>query len=274
MVVFWIIVVLLILGIISLAFQYWYISLILLAALAISFYFFAKTDKYAAWKQKREIKKRTDKIFDMYRSTRHVIDEDRKFFEENTGTTLEDKLTDVEAFEKNEAARKEQEKAKVDVQASNTDSQVNNTVDQPSFKERWNSIRSSHDLSMDGISNTWKITGKRKEYSCSDLLSYDLKENDSSIIGGGFSTGGFVGGDVGNGVAGMTGGYSGSRKVKHTVSRIELFINVRNSRKNTEIITIYKGKPLDVTSHVYRSYYKQAQSDISILDDIASRSKQ
>ncbi|AWR91938.1 hypothetical protein DMC16_12825 [Lacticaseibacillus paracasei] len=138
-------------------------------------------------------------------------------------------------------------------------------------KWTFNANRSAYPLKLDTQRNTWRIGDHGSIYLCSDLLSFQLKENDSMIAQGTSSFGGFVGGNIAGGAAGITSSFSGKQRVNHTVSRMEIFINVKGTVRNTRTISIYKGSPLDVTSRAYRSYFKKAQGIISILDDIMRR---
>jgi len=117
------------------------------------------------------------------------------------------------------------------------------------------------------------IINKGKTYNFSDLISFELLEDDSTITSGGVGRA-IVGTIVTNNlVGGVIGGVTANRKTKKVVETLAIKLNV-NDFDNPCIVIPIITKPTKVGSNEYKSAYNKAQKILSMLDLIAHNSDQ
>lgn len=117
------------------------------------------------------------------------------------------------------------------------------------------------------ITNGKNKVGANKWYPFSDLVSYDLLEDDALITSGGVGQA-LVGGAVFGGFGAVAGAITGKRIQK---KRIEsLYIKVTLNNFNTPCILIpLITKPIKTNSKEYQTAFEEAHKILSVLDVIA-----
>ena len=112
-----------------------------------------------------------------------------------------------------------------------------------------------------------KKAGTNKWYPFSDLVSYDLLEDDSLVTSGGVGQA-LVGGAIFGGVGAVAGAITGKRVQK---KRIEsLYIKVTLNNFDTPCILIpLVTKPIKTNSKEYQTAFEEAHKILSVLDMIA-----
>lgn len=112
-----------------------------------------------------------------------------------------------------------------------------------------------------------KKAGTNKWYPFSDLVSYDLLEDDSLVTSGGVGQA-LVGGAIFGGVGAVAGAITGKRVQK---KRIEsLYIKVTLNNFDTPCILIpLVTKPIKTNSKEYQTAFEEAHKILSVLDIIA-----
>ncbi len=137
-------------------------------------------------------------------------------------------------------------------------------------KRHFKSTKSSNNIQVDTVHGTWRIRNSMNTgsiYLYEELLSYNLSTNGHSQIEGGTSVGGaLIGGALFGPAGAIIGGTGGKKKQQNKIERIEINIHVDGTVRNTRSISIYKGSA--ITEKSARSYFKIAESDLSILDYI------
>lgn len=106
-------------------------------------------------------------------------------------------------------------------------------------------------------------------YHYSDIVDFELIEDDSSIIKGGIGRA-VVGGMLFGGVGAIVGGSTGKKKVKQTCSNLMVKITVNNMDAPVEYIKLVSSNTAK-DSMIYRGAYKDAQEIISLLQLICSQ---
>ena len=106
---------------------------------------------------------------------------------------------------------------------------------------------------------------KSKIYNFSDLHSFELLEDDSSVTTGGVGLALAASVLTGSYVAGAVGGIVGKKKNKKVVESLIVKLNV-NDFDNPCIMIPLITKSTKVNSNEYKEAYNQAQKIISMLD--------
>lgn len=111
------------------------------------------------------------------------------------------------------------------------------------------------------------MIGSNKWYPFSDLVSYDLLEDDSLVTSGGVGQA-LVGGAIFGGFGAVAGAITGKRVQK---KRIEsLYIKVTLNNFDTPCILIpLVTKPIKTNSKEYQAAFEEAHKILSVLDIIA-----
>jgi len=137
---------------------------------------------------------------------------------------------------------------------------------QRSFK----ATASSPHIEIDDVNKLWRLTkNKSNIYTYSDLVSYELLEDGSSVTSGGFGVGRAVTGAVLTGGIGLLLGFTKKKKSKNYTESLKIRITNSAMKKPTYFITIIDKK----TKHNSRTYKKaseQAQESLGILDMITA----
>ena len=115
--------------------------------------------------------------------------------------------------------------------------------------------------------NEWNGNTDVQIYHYSDLIDFELLEDDESLVKGGFGKA-LVGGAIG-GTTGAIIGSAGSRRVKQNVTRLEVKIRTNDFQHPQYSIQFIKGFALPKSSPTYKTYYDEAQEVIGVLNYIA-----
>lgn len=111
-----------------------------------------------------------------------------------------------------------------------------------------------------------KKVGSNEWHEFSDLISYDLIEDDSVVTTGGTGQA-LVGGALFGGVGAIAGGITGKRVQKKRIESLYIKATL-NSFKNPCILIPIITKPTKTNSKEYQNAFEEAQKILSILDVI------
>lgn len=106
---------------------------------------------------------------------------------------------------------------------------------------------------------------KGKVYNFSDLNSFELLEDDSSVISGGVGLALAATALTGSYIAGAVGGIVGKKKTKKVIESMVIKMNI-NDFDNPCIMIPIITKSTKVNSKEYREAFNEAQKIISMLD--------
>ena len=128
-------------------------------------------------------------------------------------------------------------------------------------------------LYVDNTNKLWAIYewGKStdvKVYKYSDLIDFELLEDNESLVKGGFGKA-LIGGAIG-GTKGAIIGSAGSRKIKQNVTLLEVKIRTNDFEHPQYSIQLIKGFALPKNSSTYREHFDVAQEIIGVLNYIAT----
>ena len=131
---------------------------------------------------------------------------------------------------------------------------------------------------IDEVNKQWvipkgAISGRIKNatiYNYSDIISFELLEDGSSVATGGTGKA-LAGGILFGGVGALVGGVTGKKKIKNTCSLLQIKITVDNSDKAVEYINLINVETKK-DGIVYKSAYSMAQEILSILEKIYNSS--
>lgn len=116
--------------------------------------------------------------------------------------------------------------------------------------------------------NEWNNSTDVKIYQYSDLIDFELLEDNESIVKGGFGKA-LVGGALG-GTTGAIIGSSGSKKVKQNANLLEIKIRTNDFSHPQYSIEFIKGFAMAKTSPQYKKLYDEAQEVIGVLSFISA----
>lgn len=119
--------------------------------------------------------------------------------------------------------------------------------------------------------NEWTESTNIKIYKFSDLIDFELIEDDISLMSGGMGKA-LVGGALG-GTKGAIIGSAGSRQIKQKVTRLEIKIRTNDFEHPQQTIQLIKGFGLSKSSPAYDQYFDAAQEIIGLLNYIATNGK-
>lgn len=108
-------------------------------------------------------------------------------------------------------------------------------------------------------------------YSFKDIISYELLENEKTVVQGGRGAA-LVGGAFFGLEGAVLGGVLGKKKVREKCTSLKVKITVNNLSSPAQYIEFINGSCYK-ESTVYRGFVNQAQEIISALDVICSRNK-
>ncbi len=111
-----------------------------------------------------------------------------------------------------------------------------------------------------------KKVGSNEWYEFSDLISYELIEDDSVVTTGGVGQA-LVGGALFGGLGAVAGGITGKRTQKKKVESLHIKVTL-NSFKNSCVLIPLITKPTKTNSKEYKNAFEDAHKILSILDVI------
>lgn len=111
-----------------------------------------------------------------------------------------------------------------------------------------------------------KKVGANEWHEFSDLISYDLIEDDSVVTTGGVGQA-LVGGTLFGGFGAVAGGITGKRVQKKRIESLCIRVTL-NSFKNSCVLIPLITKPTKINSKEYKNAFEDAQKILSILDVI------
>lgn len=123
------------------------------------------------------------------------------------------------------------------------------------------SIAAEKALGMGG-----KKVGANEWHEFSDLISYELIEDDSVVTTGGVGQA-LVGGALFGGLGAVAGGITGKRTQKKKVESLHIKVTL-NSFKNSCVLIPLITKPTKTNSKEYKNAFEDAHKILSILDVI------
>lgn len=131
-------------------------------------------------------------------------------------------------------------------------------------------------LFVDNTNKQWAVkelgeSTDVKIYNYKDLIDFELLEDGESKIKGGFGKS-LIGGALG-GTKGAIIGSAASRKIKETVSLLEIVIRTNDFSKPQYNISFIKGYSLPKDAN-YRRLYDMAQEVIGVLNYISSNGEE
>lgn len=124
-------------------------------------------------------------------------------------------------------------------------------------------------IAVDENNKSFKIGGDIFEYD--NLLSFELLEDGNTITKGGLGRA-VAGGLLFGGVGAIVGGVTGGKKTKGTCSSMKLRVTLRNAHVDTTYITFIMSETKK-SNFVYKTAQTNAQSCISVLENIADQAK-
>ena len=111
-----------------------------------------------------------------------------------------------------------------------------------------------------------KKVGSNEWHEFSDLIGYELIEDDSVITSGGVGQA-LIGGTLFGGAGAIAGGLTGKRVQKKRIESLYIKATL-NSFKNPCILMPLITKPIKTNSKEYRNAFEEAQKILSVLDVI------
>lgn len=111
-----------------------------------------------------------------------------------------------------------------------------------------------------------KKVGSNEWHSFSDLLNYDLLEDDAVVTSGGVGQA-LVGGAIFGGVGAIAGGITGKRVQKKRIESLYIRVTL-NSFSNPCVMIPLITKPTKTNSKEYQNAFEDANRILSILDVI------
>lgn len=111
-----------------------------------------------------------------------------------------------------------------------------------------------------------KKVGANEWHEFSDLISYDLIEDDSVVTTGGVGQA-LIGGALFGGFGAVAGGITGKRVQKKKIESLYIRVTL-NSYKNSCVLLPLITKPAKTNSKEYKNAFEDAQKILSILDVI------
>ena len=114
----------------------------------------------------------------------------------------------------------------------------------------------------------WDNNSDVKIYKYSDLIDFELLEDDESLVKGGFGKA-LIGGALG-GTKGAVIGSAGSRRIKQNATLLEIKIRTNDFEHPQYSIQFIKGFSAPKTSDIYKKAFDSAQEVISVLNYIAT----
>ena len=120
--------------------------------------------------------------------------------------------------------------------------------------------------------NEWDNNTDVTIYKYSDLIDFELLEDDESLMKGGFGKA-LVGGAIG-GTTGAVIGSAGSRKFKQNATLLEIKIRTNDFNHPQYSIQFIKGFALPKNSPAYKEYFDAAQEVIGVLNYIATNGEE
>lgn len=111
-----------------------------------------------------------------------------------------------------------------------------------------------------------KKVGTNEWHEFSDLISYDLIEDDSVVTTGGCGQA-LIGGALFGGLGAVAGGITGKRVQKKRIESLSIKVTL-NSFKNSCVLIPLITKPTKTNSKEYKNAFEDAQKMLSILDVI------
>ena len=120
--------------------------------------------------------------------------------------------------------------------------------------------------------NEWNNSTDVKIYKYSDLIDFELLEDDESLMKGGFGKA-LVGGAIG-GTTGAVIGSAGSRKIKQNATLLEIKIRTNDFEHPQYSIQFIKGFALPKNSPAYKEYFDAAQEVVGVLNYIATNGEE
>lgn len=121
---------------------------------------------------------------------------------------------------------------------------------------------------VNGVVNG-KVVNCNEWFYYTDLISYELLEDDSVVTNGGLGQAA-IGGLVFGGVGAIVGGITGSKTAKKKVNSINIKMTL-NSLKNPCVMIPIITKPTKTDSKKYESAFNEAHKILSTLDVITRR---
>lgn len=109
--------------------------------------------------------------------------------------------------------------------------------------------------------------GSKEWFDYSDLISYELLEDDSLVTSGGVGQA-LVGGALFGGAGAIAGGITGKRVQKKKVESMHIKVTINNFDSPCILIPLIE-KPTKTKSDEYQNAFKQAHQILSMLDVIA-----
>ena len=116
--------------------------------------------------------------------------------------------------------------------------------------------------------NEWNNRTDIKIYKYSDLIDFELIEDNESLMKGGFGKA-LVGGAIG-GTKGAIIGSAGSRQIKQNATLLEIKIRTNDFENPQYSIQFIKGFSLPKSSPEYRKFFDEAQQVIGLLNYIST----
>ena len=130
----------------------------------------------------------------------------------------------------------------------------------------------NHLLSNIYVLSQLRHTNQYIVYSYSDIISFELLEDDETLISGGLG-GALVGGILFGGVGAIVGGITGTKEVSSNCTNIRIKITV-NKIANSAIYIIFNEKrEISKRSAEYKRLFAQAHECISMLQIVCDSQK-
>lgn len=111
-----------------------------------------------------------------------------------------------------------------------------------------------------------KKVGANEWHEFTDLISYDLIEDDSVVTSGGVGQA-LIGGALFGGLGAVAGGITGKRTQKKRIESLYIKVTL-NSFKNSCVLIPIITKPTKTNSKEYKNAFEDAQEILSVLDVI------
>lgn len=109
-----------------------------------------------------------------------------------------------------------------------------------------------------------------KIFKFEDIVNYELLVDESSVASGGVGRA-IAGGILFGGAGAIVGGVTGKKRSKNVINSMKIKITVDNLQCPVVYIKFFSNSPTKTDSIMYRSFEKNAQECLSILDLLVNR---